>query len=65
MVRLSDGSGDAGVVRTEGDDQPVQEGGLSSFRTKPFPQGRTFLCITSRVGNVLGVHTFVVDYSRT
>ena len=38
----------AGVVRTEGDGQPVREGGFTSFRTQPFPQGRTFLCFASR-----------------
>ena len=50
----------AGVVRAEGDGQPVREGGFSSVRIQPFPQGRTFLCITSRIGYILGVRTFVV-----
>ena len=47
-------------MRTEGDGWPVREGGFNSFRTRPFPQGRTFLCVTSRVGDVRGVRTFVV-----
>ena len=45
---------------TEGDGRLVREGGFTSFRTQPFPQGRTFLCVASRVGYVLGVHTFVI-----
>ena len=49
-----------GVVRTEGDGRPVREGEYSSFRTQPFPQGGTFLCVASRVGDVLGVRTFVI-----
>ena len=40
--------------------QSVREGGFSSFRTQPFPKGRTFLCVASCVGYVLGVRTLVV-----
>ena len=52
----------AGVVQTEGDGRPVQEGEFSSFRTQPFSQSRTFLCVASCVGDVLGVCTFVILY---
>ena len=54
----------AGVVRTEGVGRPVREGGYSSFRTQSFPQGHTFLCVASRIGDVLGVRTFVVTASH-
>ena len=50
----------AGVVRTEGVGWPVREGGFSSFRTESFPQGHTFLCVASHIGDVLGVRTFGV-----
>ena len=51
-------------MRTEGDGRSVREGGFSSFRTQPFPQGRTFLCVASCVGDVLGVRTFIVLFQE-
>ena len=64
----------AGVVRTEGVERPVWEGGFSSFRTESFPQGHTFLCVASRIGDVLssyffenlsGFHRFVISPTDT
>ena len=47
-------------MRTEGDGRPIREGEFSSFRTQPFPQGSTFLCVASCVGDILGIRTSIV-----